>query len=380
MKRYIFFLILICIVFTSIAQNRYALVIGNASYANSPLKNPINDAVAISESLKRLKFDVITVKDGDIITMQRALNEFSVKIKNDPGSVRLFYYSGHGSQLEGKNYLMPINISFRDDVDFKYNTLCVDNVVDKMKTNDSKSINIIILDACRTNPIMRGFSKDAKEGLTRVQAPSNSIVCFATLEDQTASDNSHGQNGLFTQELLKYIQAENVELTKVFKLVAKSVNELSNYGQQPAIYSSMNDDFYFIGDGNGEHIIYKPTNPIVIKDRSNDPYGKDENSLNANKKPCEINNTSSICFDNKYSTSIELLCYTVNTNNVKIGLEKLMIPSNSTSCYYDIKGNIINFEIYKMSTWGILEKIYSSSAKLNFCEQQNIIISSTSHN
>ena len=240
---------LIIILFTQqfYAQNRYALVIGNANYKNAPLKNTINDAQAISQTLKSLNFKVVTLLDARIDSIEETINIFSDLIQKDPSSIRLFYYSGHGIQIEGGNYLVPIDKEFKNEIDVKYNSINVKSLIEKMTTKSNSGPSIIILDACRTNSTFKIFSRSGKEGLSPENPPSNSIIAFAAQANQTASDNTNGKNGLYTQELLRFLNSKNLELEKIFKYTGARVDTISNYLQQPEYNSSIRMDICLNG-------------------------------------------------------------------------------------------------------------------------------------
>ena len=224
------------------AQNKTALVIGNSAYDDMPLKNPANDAIAIGTTLKDLGFDVLQYTDLDKVGMKNALREFSEKLRSNPG-VGLFYYAGHGLQASGVNYLVPVKSNVEEAYEIEFECIEADMVLALMEHSDNP-FNVVILDACRNNPF-RSFFRSADKGLSVPNnPPTGSIVAFATQPGKTASDGT-GQNGLYTQELVKAMQTPGIPIEEVFKQVRINVSRLSGDQQVPQEWSSLMGDFYF---------------------------------------------------------------------------------------------------------------------------------------
>lgn len=221
---------------------KYALVVGNSDYSDMPLKNPVNDANAISNELEGLGFEVIKVINADRVAFKNAIREFNAKLSKNPG-VGLFYYAGHGLQMNGINYLVPVNADIQEEYEIEDECIPADLVL-KMLSYNENPMNIIILDACRNNPFARSF-RSAERGLAQPQAaPTGSIVAFATAPGRTASDGG-GVNGLYTQELIKAMKVPDLTIEEVFKQVRISVDKLSGGDQIPWENSSLMGDFYF---------------------------------------------------------------------------------------------------------------------------------------
>jgi len=225
------------------SQKRTALVIGNAQYSKAPLRNPVNDALAISKQLKLMGFEVFTYTNAGQAEMKSAIRKFGDALNKNSG-VGLFYYAGHGVQSNGKNYLIPVDANIEREYDIEDQG--VDSgLVLRMMELYKNPLNIIVLDACRNNPYSRGF-RSVEEGLAPVYvAPTGSIISFATAPGRTASDGD-GENGLYTQELIKAMQQPNKNLEEVFKAVRINVAKLSNSEQIPWTNSSLMGEFYFI--------------------------------------------------------------------------------------------------------------------------------------
>ncbi len=219
---------------------RYALVIGNSNYTMGPLRNPVNDANAMSQQLKKMGFEVASYVNLGHEEMKTRIREFGDKITANKG-VGLFFYAGHGLQVGGENYIIPIDAHIAKFADIENEAVNLNRLTGEMAfaKND---LNIIILDACRNNPF-EGEESGGK-GLASTSAPSGTFIAFATSPGSVAADGT-GQNGLYTQELLKAINSPNSEIEDVFKEVRRNVYKLSNEQQTPWENSSIFDDFYF---------------------------------------------------------------------------------------------------------------------------------------
>ena len=227
----------------AITEYRNALVIGNSKYVSSPLTNPKNDAKAMAEALRKLNFDVIELIDADKKTMRDSIREFRNRMKKDRG-VGLFYYAGHGVQVKGENYLIPVKHEIEEEFDVQDEAIRVSTVLAYMQ-DASTRMNIVILDACRDNPFARSM-RSGTRGLATIYAEgSGSIIAYATAPGSTASDGS-GENGLYTQELLKAINTPNLEIGMVFRRVLGNVQKISKGKQIPWTNSSLVGEFYFI--------------------------------------------------------------------------------------------------------------------------------------
>lgn len=224
------------------AEHRVALVIGNASYRDAPLTNPPNDARDMASALRRTGFEVIELIDGTQKEMNRAIAKFGERLRAD--SVALFYYAGHGMQVRGKNYLIPIDAQISNETSIRVESVDVDGVLDQL---GSSELNVVILDACRNNPFERRF-RSMGGGLAQMDAPKGSLIAYATAPGKTAVDGD-GRNGLFTQELLKQMQMPGLTIEQVFKNVRREVARSTRDNQIPWESSSLTGDFYFMPAG-----------------------------------------------------------------------------------------------------------------------------------
>jgi len=225
------------------AEKRTALVIGNGAYKSAPLANAVNDATDMKTLLEKLQFEVIFRPDADKGTMLKAMEQFNKKLKRS--DVGLFYFAGHGMQINGENYLIPVRTHITSEIDVEYAALAAGRVLGKMKDTATR-VNIIILDACRDNPFKRSFRTTSK-GLAQMNAPTGSIIAYATAPGDVAADGN-GRNGLYTSQLMKHIQTPGISIERVFKLTRNDViqsAEKMGFKQVPWEASSMTGDFYF---------------------------------------------------------------------------------------------------------------------------------------
>ena len=155
---------------------RIALVIGNGKYPSAPLKNPVNDARAMAKSLKELGFEVTLRENSSQRDLAAAVRQFGSSIT--PGSAAVFYFAGHGMQVKGRNYLVPVDADIQLEDEVPYSTIDVSLVLDKMEVGKS-AVNIVILDACRNNPFARRF-RSSGTGLAQMDAPIGTLIAFAT--------------------------------------------------------------------------------------------------------------------------------------------------------------------------------------------------------
>ena len=227
---------------TSTINQRVALVIGNSSYSAGPLLNPVNDARSMAIALKETGFEVLKYEDVKTLSdMKRIIREFGNRIQN--GGVGLFYYAGHGIQVNGRNYLIPTEAEIYREEEVEYESMDVGFVLAQMESARNR-MNILILDACRNNPFARSWRSSA-QGLAFINAPTGTLIAYATAPGSVASDGT-GENGLYTQELLKQIRQQGLKIEDVFKQVRAAVIAGSNEQQTPWESSSLVGDFYFI--------------------------------------------------------------------------------------------------------------------------------------
>jgi formylglycine-generating enzyme required for sulfatase activity len=225
------------------AETRIALVIGNSDYASGPLPNPANDAKMISETLNNLGFEVIARRNADQNTMKRAIQEFGSRLeKAGPSAVGLFYYAGHGVQLNGRNYLIPTTAQIEREGDVEIEAVSADWVIEQMRYARNR-LNIVILDACRNNPFTRSM-RSVDHGLATMDAPAGILIAYSTAPGAVAADGS-GRNSPYTEALSRAMRDLHEPVEQVFKHVRVGVMSATSGKQVPWESSSLTGDFYF---------------------------------------------------------------------------------------------------------------------------------------
>lgn len=220
---------------------RLALVVGNAAYSSFPLANPVNDARAIAGTLKESAFfEVTEIENADLRTLGRAVDAFTSALR--PGDVGLFYYSGHGIQIEGENYLVPVDFDAKDEADARYGAFSAQRVHDRM-AGAGAALSIVILDACRDNPFRT--TRGGSRGWAAMQTGKGSFIAFATAPGATASDNSKEKNGLFTTYLLQSLSRPGLRLGEVFDATTDAVYQASGGSQIPWVAKGFVGNFIF---------------------------------------------------------------------------------------------------------------------------------------
>jgi hypothetical protein len=240
----------------SSAVKRVALVIGNGNYTKAAtLKNPTNDAADMSRTLKDLGFEVFSGTDLNKREMENLIRQFGNRLLESKG-VGLFYYAGHGVQVKGENYLIPVDADIPQEDEIAYEAVPVGRVLVKMNSAEN-DLNLVILDACRNNPFARSWrgtrAIGKEDGLAKISPPTGTLVLYATEPGKVASDGE-GRNGLFTEALLKQIKRPNIEYDQMVRAVSADVWEQSNKQQLPWKEGNSLKTFYFkkTKDGNTE--------------------------------------------------------------------------------------------------------------------------------
>lgn len=222
-------------------ERRVALVIGNGTYAVTPLANPVNDAADIASRLRSLGFDVIERTNLKTSQIGRTLREFRTHLS--AGSVAMVFFAGHGLQIKGENYLLSVDADIAGEEDVPYQSLGVRQLLellDEAKT----SLNLVFLDACRNNPYSRRF-RTTSTGLAKVAAPSGTLISFATRPGGYAIDGE-GRNGLYTKHLLAVMSVPGLPIEQAMKRLMAGVRSDSKGEQEPWLEGGIEGDFYFI--------------------------------------------------------------------------------------------------------------------------------------
>jgi hypothetical protein len=260
-------------------KKRVALVIGNSNYKVGYLKNPKNDATDVAQVLRDLGFAVILEIDADQKKMNTALLRFGRELTN--GGVGLFYYAGHGVQVNDSNFLIPVDANIQEERDVKYKALNLAQILDEMREAQT-GLNIVLLDACRDNPLAKS-SRSSTRGLARVTSPSGSIIIYATSPGAVAADGT-GRNGLFSKYLLRHITTPGQTIESVIKQVSKDVQNESKNKQIPWMESSFTGNFYF---SRHQESNIKQESPVVAAPISTKPP-KSNTPLREERKPQNI--------------------------------------------------------------------------------------------
>jgi uncharacterized caspase-like protein len=233
--------------------SRMALVIGNAAYKVGALKNPVNDAKAVGDSLRSLGFDVMQRENASLRDMLDAFQQFS--IQGQGADVRVVYYAGHGVQVKGRNYLLPVDTDIRSEDEMPSKSADLNAFLDRLG-GIKQGINVVILDACRNNPFSGQpvvgpdgralkYRGATPSGLAPVEAPLGSMVAFSTAPGGVALDNPQDRNSLYTKHLLEYLQSPGLPVELLFKRVRLAVAKETGRVQVPWESSSLTGDFCF---------------------------------------------------------------------------------------------------------------------------------------
>ncbi len=224
----------------SASGKRVALVVGNGAYGIGPLRNPVNDASGMSKALESCGFEVLLKKDVDLESLEKAVSAFGDQIRG--ADCALFYFAGHGLQVNGENYLVPVTAEPSTEDEVKYRCVNAGLVMAKMK-NSGARVSLMILDACRNNPFARSF-RTVSQGLAVMDAAKGAFIAYATAPGSVAADGS-GSNSVYTESLLKYLGTPGLKVEELFKQVRAEVARATNDAQVPWENTALVGDFYF---------------------------------------------------------------------------------------------------------------------------------------
>ena len=233
------------------ASERVALILGNGSYQNAPvLPNAPADGRAMAEVLRRLGFEVFEGIDLDRAATDALIHQFAREL--DDAQVALFFYSGHGMQVAGENYLVPVDAKLEHEADLDFETVPLRRIMSQLERSDRTSL--VFLDACRDNPFLRRVasrSTGTRGGLAPLQSGVGTLVAYATAPDTVAMDGT-GAHSPFTTSLLAHIETPGLEVGQLLKKVRADVIADTNRAQVPWDHSSLVGDFYFVPPAAGE--------------------------------------------------------------------------------------------------------------------------------
>jgi TPR repeat protein len=230
-------------------EPRVALVVGNASYKGAPLLNPVNDANDVAQALRDLGFKVILLRDANTREMRQAIREWSAELRR--ARVGLFYFAGHGVQIRGNNYLLPIATELESEADVE--DLAIDTGYAMRSMEESQvPVSIVILDACRNNPFSRNFRSPSR-GLAQMTAAKGTVIAFSTAPGSVAADGA-GRNGTYTRHLLESLRHPDTDILKVFQRTRASVVKETAGLQVPWESTSLIGEFHFRMQGGSAQI------------------------------------------------------------------------------------------------------------------------------
>jgi len=218
-----------------------ALVIGNAAYPVGPLQNAGHDAIDMAATLRRLGFDVTLLRDVPLQKMEDAVDAFSLRLRQ--GGMGLFYFAGHGVQVDGENYLLPLNARIERQQDVRYQALPMGRVVGAME-DAGNGLNIVILDACRNIPFTRSW-RSSQGGLAAPPTARGMLIAYATAPGRMAADGAD-RNGVYTKYLLQAMTVPGLSIEQVFKQVRSGVVTETDGRQTPWESSSLLGDVVFV--------------------------------------------------------------------------------------------------------------------------------------
>jgi len=237
------------------AERRTALVIGNSTYSTGPLKNPANDATDMAATLKKAGFSVTLKKNANHREMIESIEECGNTLKR--GGVGLFYYAGHGVQVGGINYLLPVGSRINREGDVRYEAVDAGRVLTEMETANN-GLNIVILDACRDNPFGKSVRSTSRGLAIVTHAPTGTFISYSTGAGQVDRDGT-GRNSPYTKALLENIVKPGLTINKVFMNARSKLKKET--GQVPWELSSLVGDFFFV-PGKGAVATVEDESPV----------------------------------------------------------------------------------------------------------------------
>jgi hypothetical protein len=358
----------------SAQERRIALIIGNGAYKSSPLRNPVNDATDIANALRNLGFYVILKTNANQRTMEESIRNFGKKLHL--GGVGLFYFAGHGLQVKGINYLIPLGANIGSEADVKYEAVDAGRVLAQMEEAEN-DLNIVILDACRNNPFARSFRSSGK-GLSRMDAPKGSLIAYATSPGSVAADGE-GRNGIYTKYLLKYMSSPNLKVEEVLKQVRVDVINDTNEKQIPWESSSLTGDFYFASQ-RGIVVAQRPKaktqySSELKKERERleqeryelEKLKIEKKKQEAERKRIEVEKKKLATIGKEIARDGTLISYATGVvYDKKTGLEWVALPDKDTT-WYDAKRWAENLNVagggWRMPTMEELNALYRAGSR-----------------
>jgi hypothetical protein len=226
--------------------SRLALVIGNSAYLDAPLLNPVNDARAMAGLLDQAGFTVSSHLNATRTDMRAAIERFAADVRKSETRQVVFYFAGHGAQLDWRNYLLPVDARAESATQLRQTCIDLNQLIGELGASKGKTF-IIMLDACRNNPFGRSYQPEQR-GLSQFDAPVGSLLAYATSPGNVAADGS-GQNGLYTENLLRELSVHGARIEDALKRVRLNVRLASGGTQIPWETTSLENDVYIFSDG-----------------------------------------------------------------------------------------------------------------------------------
>lgn len=226
------------------ADKRIALVIGNSQYPKVPLSNPENDARLIAINLRKLGFDVDEQLNLDVLHFRRVLREFARRVQQDD-AIAVLYYAGHGLQIDGRNYLLPVDVNLRDQEEVKDESVDIDELFLSRIDKVGSYPRIVILDACRNNPFASKTRNIRSAGGLAEMGARGTLIAFASSPGASAEDGPNGGNSVYTKNLAEEIMILGLEVEQMFKNVRVKVLRDTDGRQLPWVNTSLTSNFSF---------------------------------------------------------------------------------------------------------------------------------------
>lgn len=245
------------------SEQKVALIIGNGAYQEAPLRNPVNDAADTTAVLQQLDFQVQLLREANFRAMKEAVAEFGRKLVRS--GVGLFYFAGHGLQINGRNYIIPIGADIQKEQDVEFESVDVGRILGEMD-HAQNQLNVFILDACRNNPFARSFRSPTR-GLAQMIAPNETLIAYTTSPGDVAEDGG-GKNSPYTEALLQVFPRPGLDILEIFRQTAAIVKKNTAGRQRPWIASDVTKQFYFIPVA-AKETISSPvaTTPVVHEEK-----------------------------------------------------------------------------------------------------------------
>lgn len=230
------------------AERRVALVIGNSAYKVGPLTNPINDAQAVAAAFNALGFTTTFKQDLTIDGMRSELRDFGRTAA--AAEIAAVYFAGHGTEVAGRNYLIPIDAQLARAADIDLEAIGLDAVLSQI--DGVQKLRLVILDACRNNVFpLHGRKRAVSRGLARVEPEGNTLVAYAA-RDGTTADDGAGRHSPFAEAFLKHVATPGLDVSFVFRRVRDDVMKATNGSQQPYVYGTLGGEAIYLHNGSAE--------------------------------------------------------------------------------------------------------------------------------